>query len=143
MGPGRFLVLLAGTAASVGGATVLWVSSLSPHDVPFVAPAHPQLVQRELPVVATPLPAAHVVVKKKVKHVRHVAPKAATVPVSTPVAAPHVTPVVRTVPPPPSKRKPAPPVVPPAPAPTPAPTPTPAPIPAPAPAPTPAPTPEP
>ena len=53
MGAGRILLLFAGTAASVGGATVLWVSSLTPHDVPFVAPVHPRLVQPETPVVAT------------------------------------------------------------------------------------------
>src|ERR1700747_3483649 len=106
MGPGRFLVLLAGTAASVGGATVLWVSSLSPHDVPFVAPVHPQQVQQEEPVVATPLTAPRVVVKQKVKHVA----KPVTIGVSTPVVAvPHVTPVVRHVtptPPPTPKPKP-------------------------------------
>lgn len=132
MGPGRFLVLLAGTAASVGGATVLWVSSLSPHDVPFVAPAHPQLVQHEQPVVATPLPTPHVVLKKKVKHV---AAKPAIAPVSTPVVVQHVTPVVRHVTPPqPTKPKPKP-VVPPAPTPVPTPTPTPTPTPPPAPTP--------
>lgn len=128
MGPGRFLVLLAGTAASVGGATVLWVSSLSPHDVPFVAPVHPQLVQREEPVVATPLPTPHVVVKQKVKHVV----KPALVGVSTPVVV-HVTPVVQPVTPtPPTKPKPKP-VTPPTPTPTPVPTPAPTPTPTPTP----------
>ncbi|HEY2373253.1 MAG TPA: hypothetical protein VGH82_12040 [Gaiellaceae bacterium] len=131
MGPGRFLVLLAGTAASVGGATVLWVSSLSPHDVPFVAPVHPAQVQREEPVVATPLPAPHVFVEKKVKHAHHVAATPVTAPVATPVVVPHVTPVVQHVtPPPPSKPKPTP-VVPPTPVPTPTPTPTPTPAPTP------------
>jgi len=128
MGAGRILLLFAGTAASVGGATVLWVSSLTPHDVPFVAPVHPQLVQREEPVVATPLPAPHAVLKKKVKHAPHVAPEPA-VPVATPVV-PTVTPVVRHVTPaPPSKPKP---VVPPVPAPTPTPSPPPTPTPTPA-----------
>jgi hypothetical protein len=132
MGVGRILLLFVGTAASVGGATVLWVSSLSPHDVPFVAPVHPQLVQHQVPVVATPLPAPPTVIKKKVKHAPHVAAKPAAVPV-----APKVTPAVRHVTPaPPTKPKP---VVPPAPAPTPTPSPTPTPTPTPAP--TPAPTP--
>jgi hypothetical protein len=130
MGPGRFLVLLAGTAASVGGATVLWVSSLSPRDVPFVAPVHPQLVQREEPVVATPLPTPHVVVKKKVKRAHH----AVATQVTAPAVVPQVTPVVRQVTPPPSKPQPKP-VVQPVPTPTPAPAPTPAPPPAPTPTP--------
>lgn len=130
MGAGRILLLFVGTAASVGGATVLWVSSLTPRDVPFVAPVHPRLVQRQTPVVATPLPKPRVVVKK-VKHAHHVAPKPA--PVATPVVVPQVTPVVRhvTPPPPPSKPKPKP-VVPPAPTPAPAPAPVPVPPPAPA-----------
>src|ERR1043165_3169840 len=98
MGAGRILLLFAGTAASVGGATVLWVSSLTPHDVPFVAPVHPRLVQPEAPVVATPPPAPHVVVKKKVKHVPHV--------VAKPVVVPRVTPVVRPVVPAPAPPKP-------------------------------------
>jgi hypothetical protein len=121
MGPGRFLVLLVGTAASVGGATVLWVSSLSPHDVPFVAPVHPQQVQHEQPVVATPLPAPHVVLKKTVKHPPHVAVTHAPAPVVAPVVRHVTTPA-------PSKPKPTP-VVPPTPTPAPTPTPTPAPAP--------------
>jgi len=136
MGVGRILLLFMGTAASVGGATVLWVSSLSPRDVPFVAPAHPQKVQREEPVVATPLPPPRVVLKKKVKHTPPVAAKPVTVPVPTPAVAPHAAPVVRHVTPaPPRKPKP---VVPPAPAPTPTPVPTPAPTPTPTPTPAPA-----
>lgn len=135
MGVGRILLLFAGTAASVGGATVLWVSSLTPSDVPFVAPVHPQLVQREEPVVAMPLPAQHALVNKTVKHAPRVVAKPATTPVTTPVVVPQVTPVVRHVTPaPPSKPKPKP-VAPPTP--TPAPTPAPAPAPAPTPPPTP------
>jgi len=131
MGAGRILLLFAGTAASVGGATVLWVSSLTPHDVPFVAPVHPRLVQPEAPVVATPLPVPRIAVKKKVKH----PPKVVT---KKPVVVPRVTPVVRPVTPQPRPPKP---VAPPAPTPPPAPVPTPTPAPAPAPTPTPAPAP--
>jgi outer membrane biosynthesis protein TonB len=127
MGAGRILLLFAGTAASVGGATVLWVSSLTPHDVPFVAPVHPRLVQPEVPVVATPLRAPHVAPKKKVKPAPPV--------VAKPVVLPRVTPVVQPATPvAPPKPKPVAP-----PAPTPAPTPAPAPVPAPTPTPAPAP----
>jgi hypothetical protein len=129
MGAGRILLLFVGTAASIGGATVLWVSSLTPHDVPFVAPVHPRLVQSETPVVATPLPPPHVAVKKKARHVPHV--------VAKPVVVPRVTPVVRPVTPAaPSSPKPKPVV-------TPVPTPAPVPIPTPAPTPPPTPTPAP
>src|SRR5262249_59321690 len=118
------LLLFLGTAASVGGATVLWVSSLTPRDVPFVAPVHPLLVQHEQPVVATPLSVPHVAVKKKVKQAHHVVAKPVTVPAPTPVVVPPVT----TAPPPKPAPKPTP-----APAPKPAPTPPPAPTPAPTP----------
>jgi hypothetical protein len=129
VGAGRIL-LFVGTAASVGGATVLWVSSLTPRDVPFVAPVHPRLVQHEQPVVATPLPVPHVAVKKKVKRVHRVLAKPVPVPAPTPVVVPPVT----TPPPPPPKPAPKPK---PAPAPTPVPSPPPAPTPPPTPAPTP------
>jgi len=125
MGAGRILLLFAGTAASVGGATVLWVSSLTPHDVPFVAPVHPRLVQHQAPVVATPLTAPHAVVNKKEKR----APRIVVKPAATPIVVPHVTPVIRSVTPAAPKPKP---VTPPTPAPAPAPAPTPAPTPAPA-----------
>jgi hypothetical protein len=125
MGAGRILLLFAGTAASVGGATVLWVSSLTPHDVPFVAPVHPRLVQPEAPVVATPLPVPRIAVKKKVKHARTIVTK-------KPVVVARVTPVVRPVTPPSPPKPVAPPApTPPAPVPTPTPAPTPAPVPAP------------
>src|SRR5690348_14504533 len=129
MGAGRILLLFAGTAASVGGATLLWVSSLTPHDVPFVAPVHPRLVQHQAPVVATPLPATHVAVNKKEKRTPRVVVTPAVAPVVVPRVTPVVHPVTATVP------KPKPVTKRPTPAPTPVPTPAPAPTPTPAPTP--------